>query len=325
MRALMCHALGDLDALRVEEAESPVPSAGQVLIDVAAAGINFPDLLLVQGKYQANPKLPFTPGSECAGTIAALGEGVSGLAVGDRVMASMMLGAFTERLAIDARAVTKIPEKMSFEQAAGFTTTYATSYHALKQRARLAEGETLLVLGAAGGVGLTAVELGTLMGARVIAAASTAEKLDIAREAGALAGIEYLHEDLKGRVKELTDGKGADVVYDPVGGDFAELALRATNWDGRYLVIGFACGEIPRIPLNLPLLKGTHIVGVFWGAWMQRDPAGHAQNMRELLAHFEAGRLRPHVSQTFDLAEFAEALAVLGERRAIGKVVLTMN
>jgi len=322
MKALVCRALGNHESLAVEEIEDPVPGKGEVLIEVEAAGLNFPDLLLVDGKYQASPELPFTPGSECAGTVIELGGDVAGIAVGDRVMASMMLGAFAKKVTVPRAAVMKIPDSMSFAQAAGFTMTYATSYHALKQRAALTRDETLLVLGAAGGVGLTAVELGKLMGARVIAAASTPEKLAVAREMGAHAGIRYTEEKLKDRVKDLTDGRGADVIYDPVGGDFAEQALRASAWDGRYLVIGFASGEIPRIPLNLPLLKGCRIVGVFWGAWTKQDPEGHGENMRELLAHFEAGNLNPRVTQTHPLEAFREAFATLAERRAIGKVIL---
>ncbi len=324
MKALLCRELGDPGQLVVEEVPDPKPGPGKVLIDVKAAGVNFPDLLLIQGKYQANPELPFTPGGECAGVVSAVGEGVTHLGEGDRVCGSMLLGGFAEKTVIDAHSVAKIPDTMSFEQGAGFTLTYSTSYYALKQCAQLQAGETLLVMGAAGGVGITAVELGKVMGARVIAAASTQEKLETARKAGADEGIEYTSEDLKKRVKELTDGKGVDVVYDPVGGDFSEQALRATNWGGRYLVIGFAAGDIPHIPLNLPLLKGCRIVGVFWGAWAQRDPKAHAKNFAELFAMFEAGKLNPLVTQTYPLADYKEAFACLAERRAQGKVILTM-
>ncbi len=321
MKALLCKELGSFDQLVIETIDDPVPGSGEVLIDVAAAGINFPDLLVVAGKYQFKPPLPFVPGGECSGTVSAVGEGVKRVKVGDRVIAVGLVGAFAEKMVIAEAATLPIPAGMAFETAAGIAFTYGTSYYALKQQGRLAAGETLLVLGAAGGVGMAAVEIGKLMGARVIAAASSEEKLDAAQAAGADLRINYTDESLKERVKELTEGRGADVVYDPVGGDYSEQALRATGWNGRFLVIGFAAGEIPKIPLNLALLKSAHIIGVFWGAWTQRDPAGSAQNFLELQQRFEDGRLTPQVT-TYPLAHFGEALGALAGRRAVGKLVL---
>jgi NADPH2:quinone reductase len=324
MRAVLCKKIGALEDLVLETVEDPTPGPGEVLIDVAAAGINFPDLLVVQGKYQANPPLPFSPGGECAGHVVALGEGVKRLKVGDAVIAMGLTGAFAEKMVIPEVATQPIPQGLRMATAAGISVTYATSYYALKQQARLQEGETLLVLGAAGGVGLAAVELGKVMGARVIAAASSEEKLDAACAAGADLRINYTTESLKARVKELTGKKGADVIYDPVGGDYSEPALRAIGWNGRYLVVGFAAGDIPKIPLNLALLKSAHIIGVFWGTWTQRDPAASNQNFRALQEMFEAGQLKPLVT-TYPLAEYGEALASLAERRAKGKVVLVMD
>ena len=257
MKALYCRAFGPETDLTVEEIDSPVPAAGEVLVSVQAAGLNFPDLLCVRGEYEFKPPLPFVPGSEGAGVVTAVGEGVSGVSVDDRVCFNGLSGAFAEEIAIPATAVTQIPDSMLFEQAAGLTIVYGTSYYALKQRAGLQRGDTLLVLGAAGGVGLSAVELGAAMGARVIAAASSEQKLAIAAEHGAEIGIDYSKEDLKNRIKELTDGAGANVIYDPVGGELAEAAFRGIAWEGRHLVIGIASGPIPKLPLNLPLLKGA--------------------------------------------------------------------
>ncbi len=324
MRAVRCHAYGPLDGLVLETVDDPAPGEGEVLVGVKAAGINFPDLLVVQGKYQARPPLPFVPGGECAGVVEAVGADVERVRVGDAVIATGLTGAFAEKMVAAEAATMPLPEGMSFEAAAGISITYATSYYALKQRARLQAGETLLVLGAAGGVGLAAVELGKAMGARVIAAASSSEKLDAACEAGAEMRVDYTAEPLKERVKELTGGRGADVVYDPVGGDYSEQALRAVAWDGRFLVIGFAAGEIPKIPLNLMLLKGANVLGVFWGSWVQRDPAGSRENFIELRRMFEDGKLKPKVTP-YPLADFGDALAALAERRAVGKLVLTMD
>ena len=323
MKALYCRAFGPETDLTVEEIDSPVPSGGEVLVSVQAAGLNFPDLLCVRGEYQFKPPLPFVPGSEGAGVVTAVGEGVSGVSIDDRVCFNGLSGAFAEEIVIPATAVTQIPDSMLFEQAAGLTIVYGTSYYALKQRAGLQPGDTLLVLGAAGGVGLSAVELGAAMGARVIAAASSEQKLAIAAEHGAEIGIDYSKEDLKNRIKELTDGAGANVIYDPVGGELAEAAFRGIAWEGRHLVIGFASGPIPKLPLNLPLLKGAAAVGVFWGSWTKREPEAHKQNMVELFELFTEGAIQPHVSSTYPLGQFLDAFGEVSGRRAIGKVILT--
>lgn len=325
MKAILCKELGSPEKLVLENVDDPVPGEGEVLVDIHAAGINYPDLLLIQGKYQAHPSLPFCPGRDAAGVVSALGEGVEGCAIGDRVIAYIPIGSFAEKAAVPVTRVIPMPASLDFATAAGIITTYSTSYHALVQRAELKSGETLLVLGAAGGVGLAAVELGRAMGAYVIAAASTSEKLAIAREAGADAAINYLDEDLKPRIKELTKGRGVDVVYDPVGGAFSEQALRATNWDGRFLVVGFAAGKIPMIPLNLPLLKGCRIVGVFWGAWTERDPAGQQKNFREILALISNGKLKPLISRELALEDYVEAFGSLSERRVMGKIVFRIQ
>jgi NADPH2:quinone reductase len=318
----VCKEFGPPERLVIEDLPSPSPGPRQVVVDVRACGVNFPDVLLIQDKYQFKPPLPFSPGGEVAGVISAVGAAVTGLVPGARVLASTGWGGFAEEVAVDADRVVPIPDAMDFVTASAFLFTYGTSHYALKDRAHLAAGETLLVLGAAGGVGLAAVELGKLMGARVIAAASTDDKLAVCREHGADATINYGAEDLKERVKDLTGGAGADVVYDPVGGALAEQALRATAWEGRFLVIGFAAGEIPRIPLNLVLLKGCQVVGVFWGAFTGREPARNRANIDELLRWYAEGRLRPHVSATYPFERVAEALNALAERRVKGKVVL---
>lgn len=323
MRALQCKAFGPIDQLSVDEVPDPEVTPGHVVVDVKAAGLNFPDILCVQGLYQFKPETPFTPGQEGAGVVSAVGEGVTHLAVGDRVAFMGLTGAFAEKTVVAAAAVSKIPDAMDFESAAGFTMVYGTTLYALKQRGDLKAGETLLVLGAAGGVGLAAVEVGKAMGARVIAAASSAEKLEVCRAHGADETINYTSEDLKARLKELTGGAGVDVIYDPVGGDFAEPALRGIGWNGRYLVIGFAAGDIPKIPLNLALLKSCQIVGVFWGAWTFKEPKANAANLAELHAMFEAGKLKPRVSATYGLDAAVEGMRDLAERRAIGKIVLT--
>ncbi len=322
MKAIVCRAFGPEENLRVEEIDPPVVGPGAIRVAVEAAGLNFPDLLCVRGHYQFKPPLPFVPGGEGAGVVLEVGEGVDDFAPGDRVLFTELAGAFAEETVVPADKAMRIPDAMPFDVAAGLTIVYATSIHALRQRARLQAGETLLVLGAAGGVGLATVELGKAMGARVIAAASSPEKLALAREHGADETIDYVREDLKARVKELTGGRGADVIYDPVGGDCSEAAFRAIAWQGRHLVIGFAAGDIPRLPLNLPLLKGASVVGVFWGAFAARDPAAHAQNMRMLYRWFEEGRIRPHVSARYRLEDFLDAFRELSERRAKGKIVL---
>ncbi len=322
MRAVLCKELGPPESLVVEEVPSPEVGPKQVLIKVGGCGVNFPDTLIIQGKYQIKPELPFSPGGEVAGEIIKVGSEVSNVKVGDRVIAMCGYGGFAEEMAIDADRVFTIPDAMDLVTASGFVLTYGTSYHALKQRANLQPGETLLVLGAAGGVGLAAVELGKAMGAKVIACASTDEKLALAKEHGADELINYTEVDLKDKVKELTGGQGVDVVYDPVGGDLAEPAVRATGWNGRYLVIGFAGGYIPKLPANLVLLKGSAIVGVFWGTFTRKQPEDSQQNNRELLQMYLDGKVKPHVSATFPLEKAAEALNMLQNRQAKGKVVV---
>ena len=324
MKAVLCVEHGPPEKLVVQDVAMPEPGKGQVRVKVHAAGVNFPDTLIIQNLYQFKPALPFSPGGEAAGVIDALGEGVNDVAVGDRVVAMTGSGCFAEAVIAGRDQIVPIPGDMPFDIASGFTMTYGTSHHALKQRARLQPGETLLVLGAAGGVGLTAVELGKLMGARVIAAASTDEKLALCREYGADETINYATEDLKERIKVLTGGKGIDVVYDPVGDRFAEPAFRGIGWNGRYLVVGFAGGAIPSLPLNLPLIKGASIVGVFWGAFTRAEPDVHKENMAELMAWYKAGKLKPHVSKHFALDEGGAAIRWMMDRKATGKVVLTV-
>ena len=322
MKALLCRALGPVESLALGDIDSPVPSRGQVLIDVKAAGVNFPDVLMVQGKYQFKPPLPFAPGCELAGVVKAVGEGVTHVKPGDRALALVMHGGFAEEAVADASGVVPLPDNVDFATAASFMFTYGTSYHALKDRAALQPGETLLVLGAAGGVGLAAVELGKLMGARVIAAASTGDKLEVCRSRGADATINYSSEDLRERLKALTEGRGVDVVYDPVGGEYSETALRSMAWRGRFLVVGFANGEIPKIPLNLALLKGCSIVGVFWGNFTTKEPKANAANIRSLIGWIAAGKLKPFVSERYPLARGVEALQAMQNRRVKGKVVI---
>ncbi|MHA6289560.1 NADPH:quinone oxidoreductase family protein [Maricaulis sp. CAU 1757] len=322
MKALLCREFGPEDRLEVTDIDPPALPPGQVRIAVKAGGLNFPDLLCVRGEYQFRPELPFVPGTEGAGEVIELGEGVAAFKIGDRVLFNTMVGAFAEQAVVPVEAVTKIPDAMPFEAAAGLTIVYGTSYHALKQRAGLKAGQTLLVLGAAGGVGLATVELGKAMGAKVIAAASSDEKLAVCSEHGADETINYSSEDLKARVKELTGKAGVDVIYDPVGGDFSEQAFRAIAWGGKHLVIGFAAGDIPKLPLNLPLLKGADVVGVFWGAWAMREPAGHGQNMSELFDFYEAGKIKPHIAGAYRLEDYLEGFNQLSGRKAIGKVVL---
>lgn len=323
MRALVCEEFAPYSELSVSDVPEPELAPGMVMVDVKAAGVNFPDILLVEGKYQMKPPTPFVPGMEAAGIVSAVGEGAQGVKPGDRVIVATMLGAFAEKVPAPAAQTVPMPDSMSFEEGAAFTTIYGTSYHALKQRAKLKEGETILVLGAAGGVGLATVQIAKAMGARVIAAASSQDKLDVAKEAGADDLVNYSSEDLKARVKELTGGKGVDVVYDPVGGDLAEPALRATGGGARYLVVGFAAGDIPKIPLNLALLNSRDILGVFWGAWVGQFPRENAQNMKELFDLYEAGKIKPRISAAYDLEDFKKAFADIMERRVMGKVVLT--
>lgn len=323
MKAVLCKRYGPPSELVVEEVDSPQPGPGQVLVEVHAAGVNFPDTLIIQGKYQFKPEPPFSPGGEVAGTVRRVGPGVEGWAVGDRVIASTVWGGYAEELLAEADRLIALPEGMDDASAAAFVLTYGTSHHALKDRGALQPGETLLVLGAAGGVGLAAVQIGKAMGARVIAAASSADKLATCREHGADETIDYAAEDLRQRVKALTGGRGVDVVYDPVGGDFSEPALRSIAWRGRFLVVGFAAGRIPSIALNLALLKGCSIVGVFWGAFTRHEPERNAANLQELLAWFQAGKVRPHISATYPLERAGQALQDLIDRRVQGKIVLT--
>jgi NADPH2:quinone reductase len=323
MKALLCTRHGDPELLEWTEVPEPMPGPGQARIRVEAAGVNFPETLIIRDMYQFKPPLPFTPGGEAAGVVEAVGEGVSKVKPGDRVIAMTGTGAFAEKLLASEAQIVPISGAMPFDIAAGFTMTYGTSHHALKQRGELKPGETLLVLGAAGGVGIAAVELGVLMGAKVIAAASSDEKLALARKYGATETINYATEDMKDRLKTLTGGRGVDVVYDPVGDRYAEPAFRSIAWNGRYLVIGFAGGQIPKLPLNLPLIKGASIVGVFWGAFTAREPQVHAANMEELVGWLEEGKLKPHVGARLPLSEGGRAIRMLMDRKAMGKVILT--
>lgn len=325
MRAVLCREFAPRSALRLEQTPDPVPNAGQVLIGVEACGINFFDGLVVEGKYQTKPELPFSPGSEVAGIVLAVAGDAATLRPGMRVLAFAGFGGYAEKVVVEAWRVFPIPDSIGFADAASFLITYATSHHALKDRAAIKPGETLLVLGAAGGVGLTAVELGKLMGARVIAVASSEEKLALCRAYGADETIDYAKEDLRGRLKELTGGEGVDVIYDPVGGSYSEPAVRSLALFGRCLVIGFAAGDIPKIALNLLLLKQSSLIGVFWGAFARAFPERNAANIAELMGWLAGGRLKPHVSARYPLDQFAEALDLVMERGAKGKVVLEIG
>ncbi|MBO9550551.1 NADPH:quinone oxidoreductase family protein [Pseudomonas sp.] len=322
MKAVLCKTLGPARDLVLEDVASPVPKKNEILLDVQAAGVNFPDTLIIEGKYQFQPPLPFSPGGEAAGVVAAVGERAGNFKVGDRVMALTGWGAFAEQVAVPFYNVMPIPEHMDFATAAAFGMTYGTSMHALKQRGQLQPGETLLVLGASGGVGLAAVEIGKAMGARVIAAASSAEKLAVAKAAGADELIDYSQASLKEEIKRLTGGQGVDVIYDPVGGELFDQAVRGLAWQGRLLVVGFASGTIPQMAANLVLLKGAAVLGVFWGAFAQRQPEDNAANFRQLFAWHAEGKLKPLVSKTYPLAEAGAAIEELGQRRAVGKLVV---
>jgi NADPH2:quinone reductase len=322
LKAVLCKKLGPPDTLVVEEVPPLEPGPGQVVVGVKAAGVNFPDTLIIQGKYQFKPEPPFSPGGEVAGVIKKIGAGVSGWKPGDRVIAASTWGGFAEEMVADADRLIPMPDAMDFVPASAFILTYGTSYHALKDRAHLQPGETLLVLGASGGVGLAAVQIGKAMGARVIAAASSDAKLAVCRENGADEVINYGTEDLRARIKALTAGKGVDVVYDPVGGPYSEPALRDMAWNGRFLVVGFAAGEIPKVPLNLALLKGCSIVGVFWGAFTRNEPERNRRNNEELMQLYLAGKVRPHIHATYPLERAAEALNEVMYKRVSGKVVL---
>ncbi|HSA71521.1 MAG TPA: NADPH:quinone oxidoreductase family protein [Burkholderiales bacterium] len=325
MKAVLCKQFGPPDSLVLETLESPRAGAGEVVLSVKAASVNFPDVLIIQNKYQFKPPLPFSPGSELAGVVKEVGAGVQGWRTGDRVMAFTTYGAFAEEVKTEASRLLPLPQNMDFVTGASFVLTYATTDHALRDRGALAAGETLLVLGAAGGVGLAAIEVGKALRARVIACASSEDKLTVCRSHGADATINYATEDLRERIKALTAGHGPDVIYDPVGGPYSEPAFRSIAWRGRHLVVGFAAGEIPRLPLNLALLKGASVVGVFWGDFARREPARFAESVKQLTKWYAEGRLKPHVSQTFPLEKAAEALKAMAARQVKGKVVLTVG
>lgn len=332
MKAIVSEVVGGPDTLVLRDLPAPTPKAGELLIRVRACGVNYPDTLMIEDKYQFRPVRPYAPGGEVAGEVIAVGPDVAGFAVGDRVIALVGHGGMAEQVVARAAKCLAMPAGMPFVEAAAFIFTYGTSYHALKQRAALKSGDTLLVLGAAGGVGLAAVELGVSMGARVVAAASSTEKVELAKGHGAAAGVVYPRgpfdkdgtKALADLFKDVCGKQGANVIYDAVGGDYAEAALRAIAWEGRFLVVGFPAG-IPRIPLNLALLKGCQIVGVFWGSYTEREPAENARNNRELIDLYTAGRIKPHVSARFPLAQAGQAIRELAERRALGKIVVTID
>ncbi len=332
MKALLSTQVGGPETLVIEDIPSPEPGPGMVVVSVKAVGVNYPDVLIIEDKYQFKPPRPFSPGSEISGIVKSVGEGVKDLKVGDRVLGNIGSGGMREELLIEASRMVPIPDSMPYDEAAAFLMTYGTSYYGLKDRGFLKSGETLLVLGAAGGVGLAAVELGKAMGARVIAAASSQEKVDLAIAHGAESGVVYPHgpfdrdgqKALANLFKEACGPNGADVIYDGVGGDYAEASLRSIAWEGRFLVVGFPAG-IPRLPLNLTLLKSCQVVGVFWGAAVARDPVAHQQNVKELLELYETGKIRPHVSEHFPLSRAGEAISHLASRKALGKVVVMMD
>ena len=323
MKAVLCKQFGPPETLVLEELPSPRPGPGEVVVSVKAASVNFPDVLVIQNKYQVKATPPFTPGSEFAGVVKEVGAGVTQVKPGDRVLGAGSSGGFAEECLVPAGArLVPVPASMDFPTAASFLLTYGTSHHALCNRADAKAGESLLVLGAAGGVGLAAVEIGKILGLRVIAAASSREKLAVCREHGADETIDYSTEELRERIKALTGGKGVDLIYDPVGGAYTEAALRSSAWRARLLVVGFAAGEIPKIPLNLPLLMERSVVGVYWGEWTKRAPQEFAAAVKQLGEWFAARKLRPHISARYPLAEAARALRDMSERRVMGKVVL---
>ena len=322
MRAVICRAWGEVESLKLEEVAAPIPGPDDVLISVKATAVNYADALMTAGRYQTKPDLPFSPGLETAGIVAACGARVTRLKPGDRVMAILAYGGLAEMAVAPAAETFAIPAGMSFEEAGAFPVAYISSHVAIRWQGRLEPGETLLVLGAAGGVGLTAVEIGKALGARVIAAASSEEKLAVCREHGADATINYSAEDLREAIKAATAGKGPDVIYDPVGGAYSEAAFRAIGWRGRHLVVGFANGEIPKLPLNLTLLKGASLVGVFWGEFARREPKANLAAMRQLLGWLGEGKIRPLISKRYALAETHQALNDMAARKVTGKVVI---
>lgn len=322
MKALLCTHYGTPDELELTNLPDPVPQAGEVVVRIKAAALNFFDTLIIQGKYQTKPAFPFSPSAEFAGVVEGIGSDVKDFKPGDRVLGFTGYGAARELIAVPAQALTPIPDELDFDRAAGLCVTYGTTLYALKNRANLQPGDTLAVLGASGGTGLAAIEIGKLMGARVIACASSPEKLDFACKHGADEGIDYTAENLKDGLRRVTNGKGVDVIYDPVGGSYAEAALRGIAWEGRYLVIGFAAGDIPKVPFNLYLLKSANVLGVFWGAWTERDPDGHRDNTAQLLKWAAEGHLSSHVHAVYPLSEAADALKAIAERKVMGKVIL---
>ncbi len=324
MKAVLCKAFGPPESLVIEDLPPPTPGPGEVVVSVKAASVNFPDVLIIQNKYQFKPPLPFSPGSELAGVVKEVGEGVGHFKPGDKVIAFTGHGAFAEEVKTEAARLVPLPAGMDFNTGAAFVLTYGTSDHALRDRGALKAGETLLVLGAAGGVGLAAIEIGKALGARVIACASTDDKLAVCRAHGADEAINYATDDLRERIKALTGGKGVDVVYDAVGGPYSEPAFRSIAWRGRLLVVGFAAGDIPKLPLNLALLKGASIVGVFWGDFGRREPKQFAASLRQLGQWYAEGKLKPHISQVLPLAKAAEALNLMAARKVTGKLVLTV-
>ncbi|MEM9208921.1 MAG: NADPH:quinone oxidoreductase family protein [Pseudomonadota bacterium] len=325
MRALMCKEYGPPESLELVTLDDPEPGSGELLVDIQAAGLNFPDVLVIAGQYQVKTEPPFIPGNEAAGVVAAVGDGVTRFKPGDRVIAMPRGGTFADKCVVSESLAMPLLPGLDFAQGAGFAVTYGTSYHALRQSAALQAGERVLVLGAAGGVGITAVEIAKAMGAEVIAAASNDEKLEFAESAGADHLINYTKDSLREAVKTLTDGEGVNVVYDPVGGDLAQQALRSLAWHGRYLVIGFASGDIPALPANVALLKEASIVGVWWGTWVAKNPSGHIANVQALAALVADGKLTPRISERYPLENYADAFGAITERRALGKVVLTMG
>jgi NADPH2:quinone reductase len=322
MKALLCTSFGPLEKLTIQEIPKPRPGPGQVLLDVKASSLNFPDALMVQGLYQVKPPLPFSPGTEMAGVVVETGSDVQGFKPGDRVIAIAGWGGFAEECAVDASRLIPLPEGMDFDMGAAFLYTHETSLHALRDRGRLKAGETLLVLGAAGGVGAAAVEIGKVLAARVIAAASSADKLALCKQLGADETIDYVTENLRDRINELTGRRGVDIVFDPVGGPYTETALRATAWGGRLLVVGFAAGDIPKIPINLALLKERSIVGVYWGESVNHDPEGHLRNVKQLVEWLAAGKVMPVISERVPLSEAAAAMKRMINRQVKGKVVI---
>ena len=325
MKALLCKQFGPPESLVLEDVPSPKPGPGEVVVAIKAASVNFPDVLIIQNKYQFKPPLPFSPGSELAGVVKEVGPDVKSVKPGDKVIAFTTFGAFAEEVKTEAARLLPMPEGMGFDAAASFILTYGTTDHALRDRAQLKSGESLLVLGAAGGVGVAAIEIGKALGARVVACASSDDKLAVCREHGADETINYVDEDLRERIKALSAGKGVDVIYDAVGGPYTEPAFRSIAWRGRHLVIGFAAGDIPKLPLNLALLKGAAVVGVFWGDFTRREPQAFAESARQLARWYQEGRLKPHVSATFPLAKAADAMNLLASRKAKGKVVVIIG